>query len=124
MSEYLGITAVSKTDAEYIPGSVGILSANTMVKIVDMNTSKNVGPNLDGEVCVKGNKMFSGYINNDEASKEAFDRDGWYRTGDIGHYDEKERIFITDRVMLMMTISIGNNIKYNISPVEIEMFLL
>ncbi len=89
------------------------------MKIIALKTGQNLGPNIDGEICVKGPKMFSGYLNNIEATKETIDSDGWLHTGDIGHYDTNERIFITDRIKEM--------IKYRgwpVSPTEIEQFLL
>ena len=123
MTEYVGVTSGSDSDIEYIPGNAGNVSEGTEVKIIDIKTGESLGHNIDGEICVRGNKMFSGYLNNEKASKEAFDRDGWYRTGDIGHYDEKERIFITDRLKQVIRIGVDNH-YINISPVEIEMFLL
>jgi acyl-CoA synthetase (AMP-forming)/AMP-acid ligase II len=63
--------------------------------------------------------MFSGYINNIEATKEAIDSDGWLHTGDIGHYDQNERLFITDRIKEMIKY-----FGFPVSPVEIEQFLL
>ncbi|CAG2174193.1 unnamed protein product, partial [Oppiella nova] len=80
----------------YIPGSLGPISPGTEVKVVDLSTGATLGPNTDGEVCVRGNKLFAGYLNNEKAYREAVDGEGWYRTGDIGHYDERENIFITD----------------------------
>ncbi len=104
---------------EFIPNNTGHVSRNTELKIVDLKTGQSLGPNIDGEIWVRGPKMFSGYLNNIEATKETIDSDGWLHTGDIGHYDQNERIFITDRLKEMM--------KYRenlISPVEIEQFLL
>ncbi len=48
---------------------------NTELKIVDINTGQRLGPNIDGEICVKGSQMFSGYLNNVEATKETIDRE-------------------------------------------------
>lgn len=39
-----------------------------------------------------------GYIGNEEATKAAIDEDGWYHSGDLGYYDEDERIYIVDRI--------------------------
>ena len=41
-----------------------------------------------GEICVIGPAVFAGYYDNPEANAKAF-RDGWFRTGDLGHMDEK-----------------------------------
>jgi 4-coumarate--CoA ligase len=104
---------------EFLPNSNAHISRNTELKIIDLKTGQSLGPNIDGEICVKGPKIFSGYLNNIEATKETIDSDGWLHTGDIGHYDTNERIFITDRIKEM--------IKYRgwpVSPTEIEQFLL
>jgi acyl-CoA synthetase (AMP-forming)/AMP-acid ligase II len=120
MTELITIVeSASLEDTEFIPGNVGHVSRITELKIVDINTDQSLGPNIDGEIWLRGPQMFSGYLNNIEAMKETIDSDGWLHTGDIGHYDQNERLFITDRIKEM--------IKYGgwpLFPVEIEQFLL
>jgi acyl-CoA synthetase (AMP-forming)/AMP-acid ligase II len=104
---------------EYIPENMGHVSQNTKLKIVDINTGQSLGPDIDREICLRGPQMFSRHLNNIEATKETIDIDGWFHTGDIGHYDTNETLFITDRLKEM--------IKYRawpVSPTEIEQFLL
>lgn len=67
-----------------------------------------------GEVCVKGLGVFKGYWNNPGANEESF-RNGWFRTGDLGHMDEKGFLYLTGRASEMF-ISGGSNIF----PREIE----
>ncbi len=67
-----------------------------------------------GEICVAGPAVFSGYLNNDTANAEAF-RDGWFRTGDLGMVDEEGFLYVTGRASDMF-ISGGSNIY----PREIE----
>ncbi len=71
-----------------------------------------------GEICVVGPAVFAGYYNNPEANENAF-RDGWFRTGDIGHLDRDGFLYITGRASDMY-ISGGSNIY----PREIEEKLL
>ncbi|CAG2115097.1 unnamed protein product, partial [Medioppia subpectinata] len=123
MTEFIWVTVGSNPNEEYIPGNLGNVAPGCELKIVDLTTGESLGPNQDGEICVRGNKILVGYLNNEKATKEAIDKDGWYRTGDIGRYDERERIFITDRLKEVMRISSGNQIA-NVSPVEIEQYLL
>ncbi|KQW54293.1 acyl-CoA synthetase [Variovorax sp. Root411] len=67
-----------------------------------------------GEVCVIGPAVFVGYYNNPEANAKAF-RDGWFRTGDMGHMNKDGFVFLTGRSSDMY-ISGGSNIY----PREIE----
>ena len=117
------VVAVGNDTDEFIPGCVGRVAAGIQLKIVDITTGQSVGPDIDGEICVKSDKMFAGYLNNAKATEEAFDSEGWYHTGDIGHYDSEERLYITDRLKEVVRIGVDNH-YINISPVEIEMFLL
>jgi fatty-acyl-CoA synthase len=67
-----------------------------------------------GEICVIGPAVFAGYYDNPEANAKAF-RQGWFRTGDLGHMDEEDFVYITGRASDMY-ISGGSNIY----PREVE----
>ncbi|MDP9734161.1 MULTISPECIES: acyl-CoA synthetase [Agrobacterium] len=67
-----------------------------------------------GEICVIGPAVFAGYYDNPDANAKAF-RNGWFRTGDLGHRDENGFVYITGRASDMY-ISGGSNIY----PREIE----
>ena len=71
-----------------------------------------------GEICVIGPAVFAGYWENPEANAKSF-RDGWFRTGDLGHVDEQGFLYITGRASDMY-ISGGSNVY----PREIEEKLL
>jgi len=60
--------------------------------------------NHEGELCVKGPNVFRGYWGNEQASKDAFTKDGWFKTGDIVEVDDDGFIFIKDRKKDMIII--------------------
>jgi len=61
----------------------------------------------DGELLVRGPSVFSGYWHKPEANAECFDAEGWFRTGDIGHFDADGFLFITDRKKELLKTSGG-----------------
>ncbi len=69
-----------------------------------------------GELQVRGDNMLIGYYKNPEATAQAFTRDGWFRTGDLGTLDKKKNIFIKGRIKTMILGSTGQNIY----PEDIE----
>ncbi len=86
-------------------GSVGALIDDVEVMIAS-----------DGEILVKGPNVMMGYYNNEDATKEVFDADGWLKTGDIGEFIEGKFLKITDRKKEIFKTSGG---KY-IVPQAIE----
>jgi long-chain acyl-CoA synthetase len=86
-------------------GSVGALIDDVEVMIAS-----------DGEILVKGPNVMMGYYNNEVATKEVFDEDGWLKTGDIGEFIEGKYLKITDRKKEIFKTSGG---KY-IVPQAIE----
>jgi len=75
---------------------------------------RELKPFETGEICVIGPAVFAGYFDNPEANAKAF-RDGWFRTGDLGHMDQEGFVYITGRASDMY-ISGGSNIY----PREVE----
>ena len=69
-----------------------------------------------GEIQVKGDAVMLGYYKNEEATKAAFTNDGWLRTGDMGHLDSKDNLYIKGRCKNMILTGSGQNIY----PEEIE----
>lgn len=98
--------------------TVGRTLPNMEVKIVDMETWKDLPPNTTGEIVTRGYQVMKGYYKMPEATKQAIDEDGWLHTGDLGMMDENGYFKITGRLKDMI-IRGGENIY----PREIEEFL-
>jgi acyl-CoA synthetase (AMP-forming)/AMP-acid ligase II len=88
-------------------GSIGHPYALTEIRIVD-DQGKDCPAGSVGELWIRGDAIMVGYWNNPEATREVL-QDGWLKTGDLGRFDECERIFLVDRKKDMI-ISGGENI--------------
>jgi fatty-acyl-CoA synthase len=94
-------------------GTCGIERTGMQVSIQGDDGSE-LKPFETGEICVIGPGVFAGYYDNPEANAKAF-REGWFRTGDLGHMDKEGFVYITGRASDMY-ISGGSNIY----PREVE----
>jgi 4-coumarate--CoA ligase len=65
-------------------GSIGKLVPNLEALIVD-EKGNEVETGKDGEVWIRGPTVFVGYLNNEEATHNSITKDGWFKTGDVGH---------------------------------------
>ncbi|KAF8654966.1 hypothetical protein HU200_061398 [Digitaria exilis] len=111
--------AFAKEPFKVKSGACGTVVRNAELKIVDPDTGKSLGRNLPGEICIRGQQIMKGYLNNPEATKNSIDADGWLHTGDVGFVDDDEEIFIVDRLKEI--------IKYKglqVAPAELEALLI
>lgn len=98
--------------------SVGTICASTTVKIIkDDGTEAGVGE--PGEIWAKGPQVVMGYLNNEKATRETFDQDGFLHTGDQGSIDERGVITILDRIKEMIKVK-----GIGVAPAELEDLLL
>ena len=94
-------------------GSIGKKFPSVEVKID--------GPDKDGvgELLAKGDSVMLGYYNNEEANKEVFTEDGWFRTGDLAKIDKNGYLYISGRKKFVIVLKNGKNVY----PEEIESLL-
>lgn len=118
-----------------VTNGYGITECSPLVSVNDdfLNDPKTVGqwmecidvkiddPNEDGEgeVLVKGDIVMLGYYKNEEATKDVFTEDGYFRTGDYGKINEKKQLLITGRKKNLIITGNGKNIY----PEEIEDYI-
>ena len=99
----------------------GIPFFNTDARVIDVETKAELGPHQVGEIIVHGPQVFRGYWKQPEATAQAFiDHDGkrFFRTGDLGYYDDEGYFFITDRLKRMINCS-----GFKVWPAEVEAML-
>jgi fatty-acyl-CoA synthase len=97
---------------------LGIPTFDTVSTVIDPQTLKEVGPNEIGEIISSGPQLMQGYWQRDDANKEAFleiDGQRFFRTGDLGRYDEDGFFYIADRLKRMI-----NAAGYKVWPAELE----
>ena len=94
-------------------GTCGFARTGMQIEIQD-DEGHALSPGQTGEICVAGPAVFAGYLKNPEANAKSF-RDGFFRTGDLGHMDDEGYVYLTGRASDMY-ISGGSNIY----PLEIE----
>lgn len=112
-----GMTTITRTtdDLETICTTVGRPTCPyDTYKVIDKDGNE-LPPNTQGELVLKGPGVFTGYYNNPEENKEAFTKDGFFRTGDVAKIDEKGYITLTGRIKEMI-----NRGGESISATEIE----
>lgn len=114
------ITAHPQTHYDYKYASrVGQIVANTSVKIIDPDTGAEQPLGKPGEILAKGPQVVMGYLNNEKATRETFDSDGYLHTGDMGVLDSEGFITITDRIKEMIKVK-----AIQVAPAELEDLLL
>jgi long-chain acyl-CoA synthetase len=113
LSETTSVLACNGPDRSRV-GTVGAPLLYQEVKLIDADGA-SLANGERGEICTRGAHVMQGYWNRPDATAEAIDADGWFRTGDIGVMDEDGMVRIVDRLKDMVIVS-----GFNVYPNEIE----
>ena len=97
------------------PGTVGRALPGVIERIIDPGTGKVMPHSTDGELRIKGPNVMQGYLGLEEETREAFDANGFFRTGDMAQIDADGFLKITGRIKEMMIVG-----GENVFPREIE----
>ncbi len=99
---------------EHVIGSVGTAVPGVEIQIRD-DQGNLVSKGQEGEICIRGRNIMKGYLKNPADTENAFWEDSWLRSGDIGILDDRNYLFIVDRLKDMI-ITGGENVY----PREVE----
>lgn len=100
-------------DGERRPGTVGFPLPGVEVRLAEEAGADR------GEILLRGPNVFPGYWQREDATREAFDADGWFRTGDVGTFDPDGYLRIVGRAKELIITG-----GYNVYPREVEDVLL
>ena len=120
ISEGYGLTETTSSvccnvDGEgYKEGSIGRAADGVQMRVFDENDQELPDGEV-GEIVIRSDTVTPGYWNNDEATAEQINAEGWFHTGDLGYMDEDGVFFITDRKKDLIIRG-----GFNISPREVE----
>jgi fatty-acyl-CoA synthase len=120
LSETISATHMNPPQAPKMQ-CLGIPIIGVDSRVIDVDSLQEVGVGVTGEIIVRGEQLFQGYWRRPEATAEAFvelDGERFFRTGDLGYYDEEGYFFLVDRVKRMINAS-----GFKVWPAEVESLL-
>ncbi|MCY4502375.1 MAG: AMP-binding protein [Alphaproteobacteria bacterium] len=119
MTELAGPGTTHASACERRLGSIGVAIPYVEARIGALEDSRQTAPvGEPGELLIRGPIVPMGYYGNETATKEAFDEDGWFRTGDVATRDEDGFLWVVDRKKDMI-----NTAGFNVYPAELERVL-
>jgi len=119
LTETSPVIAVNTFKSGSFPGSVGPIVPNVEVKIIDETGKEKLSEEV-GEILVRGKTVMQGYWNLPKETAKTITSDGWLKTGDLGHLDKENRLFISAGRKKDLIIRAGENV----SPLAIENVLM
>jgi len=118
LSETSPVATFNRTDRPRRAGSIGLPVWGVDVRII-RDDGSIADPDERGEIVIRGHNVMKGYFRRPDATAAAIDRDGWFRTGDIGVRDADGYLYVVDRKKDMIIRG-----GFNVYPRELEEVLL
>ncbi|WP_435770228.1 long-chain-fatty-acid--CoA ligase [Nocardioides sp. SYSU DS0651] len=120
LSETSPVASFSKYGEPVRPGSIGVPIPGVEMRLIDPDGWEEVtDPDGIGEIAIKGHNVMKGYYKRPDATAEAINPEGWFRSGDLARKDADGWYYIVDRSKDMIIRG-----GYNVYPREIEEVLL
>ena len=119
LTETSPVTHCIRPHGENKAGSIGQGLPNTETRLVDPETGEDAAPGERGELWIRGPQVMKGYLNNDEATRNTVDEEGWLHTGDIGVVDDDGFFTIVDRLKELIKYK-----GFQVAPAELEALLI
>ena len=114
LTETSPAVCINPTSLQNYNGAIGLPISSTDIQILG-EQEQELGVGEEGELCVKGPQVMSGYWQRDEENKQAFSKGGYFKTGDYAAVDEYGFVRILDRKKDMINVS-----GFNVYPNEVE----
>ncbi|XP_072930565.1 uncharacterized protein [Epargyreus clarus] len=108
-----GVSVGYKDDTNH--AAVGHIFPDSEVKIADLVTQEALPAGQEGEIWYRGPNLMKGYYKDEKSTKEVMTDDGWYKTGDIGKFDDKNYLYVTDRLKELIKVK-----GFQVPPAELE----
>jgi acyl-CoA synthetase (AMP-forming)/AMP-acid ligase II len=120
MTEAAGISCFGSLDEddEIRATTSGKPFPGVQMRVIDVDTGKEVKANERGEMTIKGFSLFEGYYKSPDKTREVFDEDGWFHTGDLCSQNEQGHVSYHGRIKDMLKVG-----GENVAALEIESFL-
>ena len=114
LSETAPAASIDPVDGDTFSDTIGLPIPSTEMSIQD-EKGKILSSDKEGEICIRGPQVMRGYWNNEEDTKKALTKDGWFKTGDIGIMRKDGFFKIVDRKKDMIIVS-----GFNVYPSDVE----
>jgi len=114
LTETSPVVTVNPLNTKAFNGSIGVPVSSTEVAIMD-DSGNHLAIGEAGEICIRGPQVMQGYWQRPEETEKVFFDNGWFRSGDIGHMNEKGYVYLADRKKDLIIVS-----GFNVYPNEVE----